>query len=479
MAGRSRRKRPRRSADPLLRRVESEAEPTRQERIKEKPGDQPQDKGQAAPQGLHDVLRGGPVGVLRILGPGLVTGASDDDPSGVGTYSQVGAQFGYGLLWTALFTFPLMSAVQELCGRIALQTGLGLGVSLRRKFPIWIVATCVAGLLVANTINIGADLGAIAAGGALLSGGRIDALWLVLPAALLVLGLQLFATYELIFNIFKWLTLALFAYVITAFFTHADVGRVLAATFIPHFEASTAFLGALVAVLGTTISPYLFFWQASSEVDEMEAAGLTSEAARRGVKRSELRAARLDIFTGMLFSNLVMYFIILTTATVLHEHGKTDITTAAEAASALEPLAGPFASLLFAAGLIGTGLLAVPILSGSAAYAVKELLRLPGGLHDRPRYRPVFYIVIVVATLIGVAFNFLHVDPIRALFITALINGILAPPVLILIVLLGSDRTVMGNRVSGRLSLALTWTAALLMTLAAVTLIVISLPLGR
>jgi Mn2+/Fe2+ NRAMP family transporter len=250
----------------------------------------------------------------------------------------VGSQFGFGLLWTALFTFPLMAAVQEMCARIALHTGVGLGVSLRRKFPTWLVGSCILALLIANTINIGADLSAVAAGGALLTHGTVESIWLVVPVALLILGLQLFANYTTIFRIFKWLTLALFAYVITAFFAHPQLGAVLKATVVPHVELSSDFITAIVAILGTTISPYLFFWQASSEVDEMKAAGLMTQAQRRGVKLSKLRAARTDIFIGMMFSNAVMYFIILTSAAVLHAHGKTNVQTADQAARGIAPL---------------------------------------------------------------------------------------------------------------------------------------------
>ena len=419
---------------------------------------------------LDDAKRKGPAGLLQLLGPGLITGASDDDPSGIGTYSQVGSQFGFGLLWTALFTFPLMAAVQEMCARIALQTGVGLGVSLRRKFPTWLVGIAILALLVANTINVGADLGAVAAGGSMLTRGAIPAIWLIAPVTLAILGLQMFASYAVIFRIFKWLTLALFAYIITAFVAHPNLLQVMKATVVPHIEISGAFITALVAILGTTISPYLFFWQASSEVDEMKAAGKTDEAARRGVQVEELKAARFDIFTGMLFSNLVMFFIILTSAAVLHAHGKTDIQTADQAAAALEPFAGPYAFVLFASGMIGAGLLAVPILSASAAYALKEFLRLPGSLATKPRYRPTFYGILAAATLAGALMNFAHVDPIRALFITAVINGLVAPPLLILIVFLASDRELMQERVSGPLSKALTWAATGIMSAAALGL---------
>ena len=420
---------------------------------------------------LEAAKRKGLVGYLQILGPGLITGASDDDPSGIGTYSQVGSQFGYGLLWTALFSFPLMSAVQELCARIALQTGVGLGASLRRKFPTWLVGLAILGLLGANVFNIGADLGAVAAGGALLSRGTIRALWLVIPVAVLIIGMQLFVTYGTIFKIFKWLTLALFAYVFTAFFAHPQLVDVVRATFVPHLELSKDFVMALVAVFGTTISPYLFFWQASSEVEEMAAASGNPLHGRRRVRDKEMRAARLDVIVGMAFSNLVMYFIILTSAAVLHAHGKTNIQTAEQAAAALAPLAGPLAFVVFSVGLIATGLLAIPILAGSATYAIKEFAGFQGDLASKPRYRPTFYIILAAATIGGVVMNFMHLDPIRALFVTAVINGVVAPPLLILIIWLGRDSAIMKKRVSGRLSLALTGIGAAFMSIAAIVML--------
>jgi NRAMP (natural resistance-associated macrophage protein)-like metal ion transporter len=453
-----------------------------------KPGAQPADDAQArvrkselaaggSPSAgrttVNEARRKGPIGFLQLLGPGLITGASDDDPSGIGTYSQVGSQFGYGLLWLALFTFPLMSAVQELCARIALQTGVGLGASLRRKFPRWLVGAAILGLLAANTFNVGADLGAVAAAGSLLSRGALHALWLVVPVALLIIGMQVFATYATIFKIFKWLTLALFAYVITAFFAHPPLLEVVKATVIPHIEFSKDFIMALVAVLGTTISPYLFFWQASSEVDELSAAGATNpQAGRRGLRLSELRAARTDVLIGMAFSNLVMYFIILTSAAVLHAHGKTNVQTAAEAAAALAPLAGPFAFIIFSVGLIGAGLLAIPILTGSATYAIKEFFGFGGSLASKPQEQPTFYLILTLATVAGVVMNFLHLDPIRALFIAAVINGVVAPPLLLLIVSLGADRSVMKRYVSGRVSLALTGLATVFMAVAAIAMFV-------
>jgi Mn2+/Fe2+ NRAMP family transporter len=435
-----------------------------------KPGPQPADDD-AGRTTVAGAKRRGFLGVLHVLGPGLITGASDDDPSGIGTYSQVGSQFGYGLLWLALFTLPLMSAVQELCARIALQTGVGLGATLQRKFPRWLVGIAILGLFAANTFNVGADLGAVAAGGALLSHGTLQALWLVVPVALLIIIMQVFASYATIFKIFKWLTLALFAYVITAFFAHPPLLEVARATFIPHVELSRDFVMALVAVLGTTISPYLFFWQASSEVDELAAAGATDpQRGRPGLKHAELRAARADVLIGMAFSNLVMYFIILTSAAVLHAQGKTDVQTAEQAAAALAPLAGPFAFIVFSMGLIGAGLLAIPILTGSATYAIKEFLGLRGSLASKPQQRPTFYGILILATVMGVVMNFVHLDPIRALFVSAVINGVVAPPLLLLIVLLGADVAVMKRYASGRLSLALTGMTTVFMAVAAIAM---------
>jgi NRAMP (natural resistance-associated macrophage protein)-like metal ion transporter len=462
--------------DPIRARVAPTSEPSPDELVKDKTTNGVAASGAPAAgrTTLQEVRRKGVTGILQLLGPGLITGASDDDPSGIGTYSQVGSQFGYSLLWMSLFTYPLMSAVQELCSRIALQTGVGLGVSLRRKFPTWLVGIAIAGLLVANTVNLGADLGAVAAGGSLLSRGAIKGLWLVVPVAVLIIGMQLFATYATIFKIFKWLTLALFAYVITAFFAHPQLVEVVRSTFIPHLELSNDFIMALVAVLGTTISPYLFFWQASSEVDELVAAGdVQPEKGRRGgVRRAELHAARIDILIGMAFSNVVMYFIMLTSAAVLHAHGKTGIQTAEQAAAALAPLAGPFAFIVFAVGMIGAGLLAIPILAGSASYALKEFIGLRGNLASKPKYRPTFYIMLTAATIAGVLMNLTHIDAIRALFLSAVINGVVAPPLLALIVLLGRDRKVMKGQISGRLSISLTAIATITMSLAAVAMLV-------
>jgi NRAMP (natural resistance-associated macrophage protein)-like metal ion transporter len=429
----------------------------------------------AGRSGVDEARRRGVGGFLQILGPGLITGASDDDPSGIGTYTQAGSQFGLGTLWLALFTFPLMIAVQEACARIALQTGVGLATSLRRKFPSVLVGACIILVLCANTINVGADLGAVAAGGSLLTGSHLSPGWLVVPAALLIGFMQLRLTYSIIFRCFKYLTLALFAYVITVVIVHPNLLKTVESTFIPHFELNKTFIGIVVAILGTTISPYLFFWQASSEVDEMKAAGAMTERERRGTSRKELRAARIDVAVGMLFSQLVMYCIILASGTVLHTSGHTGIATAQQAAQALKPLAGPLASLLFAVGMIGTGLLAIPVLTASAAYAVKEFFGFRGSLSETPRSRPTFYGLIVIALIGGVVMNVLKIDPIQALVVTAIINGVVAPPILVLIALLARDRRVMNEHRSGIVSSSLVWIAAAVMSAAALMLLVTSL----
>ncbi|MBJ7603888.1 MAG: divalent metal cation transporter [Candidatus Dormibacteraeota bacterium] len=430
----------------------------------------------AARSTFEDAKKRGPLGVLQLLGPGLITGASDDDPSGIGTYSQVGSQFGFGMLWLAPFTFPMMAAVQEVCGRIALQTGVGLGTSLRKKFPTALVGVCIAALLIANTINVGADLGAVASGASQLTRQRVPEILFVVPVAALVAVLQLFVSFQWIFRVFKWLTLSLFAYIVTGFAAHPDLLQVVKATVIPHLELSQNFVMGVVAVLGTTISPYLFFWQASAEVDEMSSAEPTTEVRRSRLKTSELRAARTDIFIGMAFSQIVMYFIILTSGAVLHAHGKTDIQSADQAASALEPFLGSFAFVAFALGMIGTGLLAIPILSGSAAYALKEFMGWRGSLAVKPQYRPTFYGIMVAAVVAGALMNFLHIDPIKALFYTAVLNGLVAPPLLVLITLLGADRKYMKRHLSGQLSQALCWAATAAMGAAAIALIVTLIP---
>jgi NRAMP (natural resistance-associated macrophage protein)-like metal ion transporter len=399
------------------------------------------------------------------LGPGLITGAADDDPSGISTYSVTGAAFGYMPLWTAIFSFPLMAAVQLMCARLGMVTGRGLAGVVRRKYPPWVLWGACALLIVANVFNIGADLGGMAEATEMVTG--IKAYWWTPFYTLLIISLLFFSSYRQIARVFKWLTLILFAYVVAAFLARPDWGEVLRATFIPRVEWSSAFLATFVGILGTTISPYLFFWQASQEVEDESAHGRTTVAEREGASDEELRTARTDVLTGMFFSNLVMYFIILTTAATLHAHGQTHIATARQAAEALRPLAGHGAYLLFTLGLIGTGMLAVPVLAGSAAYAVSEAKEWRGTLEDRPHLSRKFYTVIAVSMLLGLVLNFVGFDAIKMLFYSAVLNGVLSPPLVVLVVLLTSDPKVMGERVSSRTLRWLGWATAAIMTVAA------------
>jgi NRAMP (natural resistance-associated macrophage protein)-like metal ion transporter len=408
--------------------------------------------------------------VFKILGPGLVTGASDDDPSGIATYAAAGAALGFAPLWTALATFPLMAAVQLICAKIGLVSGRGLAGVLRRHYPRPMLYLVVPGLVMANTINAGTDLGAIAAAVNLLV--PIPAATLVVPVALALVALQLWGSYRLIATTFKWLTVALFAYVGAAFLARPSLGEVLRGTFLPIIRFDRTYLTTLVAILGTTISPYLFFWQASQEVEE-EVVNLGRRRLwqRRGATAAEVGDAAWDTGIGMLFSNAVMYFIILATAATLFKAGKTDIQSAREAAEALRPLAGPAATVLFALGLVGSGLLAVPILTGSAAYAVAEACGWKSGLDRKPgRARP-FYGVVIGATMIGLAINFLGINPIAALVWTAVINGFVAPPLLVVIMRVANNRAVMGPRVNGAGLNVLGWATTALMWAAAIGLV--------
>jgi NRAMP (natural resistance-associated macrophage protein)-like metal ion transporter len=405
---------------------------------------------------------------VKILGPGFITGASDDDPSGIGTYAVAGASLGFATLWMALFTFPLMTTVQYICAKIGLVSGEGIASLLRKHYPRGLLYPAVLALVIANTINAGADIGAIAAAFHLLV--PLPALWFVVPIVALILALQIFGSYRLIARIFKWLTLALVAYIGAALLSRPDWGEVLRATFIPTFQLNAAFIATFVAILGTTISPYLFFWQADEEVEEQISLGRKRLWQRRGASDGELRYAWWDVSIGMFFSNVVMYFIILATASTLHASGQTQIQSATDAAQALRPLAGNAASLLFALGLIGSGFLAVPILTGSAAFGVAESFGWRRGLDEKPWQARPFYAVIVVATLVGMAINFLGINPIAALFWTAVINGVLAPPLLVLIMLMANNRTIMGKRVNGRASNILGWLTVVLMGAAAIAL---------
>ncbi len=384
---------------------------------------------------------------LRVLGPGLVTGASDDDPSGITTYSVAGASLGYTMLWTAIATLPLTIAVQLTCARIGLVSGQGLAGAVRRHYPRSFLYAACALLLAANVFNISADLAGMAEAAELLTG---------LPSGLFVPlfgGGILWATvvlrYTTVARILKWLTLVLFAYVVAAFLARPSWGEVIMATLVPTIRWDTAFLSTLVGILGTTISPYLFFWQASQEVEEEKAHGRRTLAQRRGATLHELADARLDVVTGIGFSNVVFYFIVLTTGATLHRAGLSEIGSAREAAEALRPLAGGGASLLFAAGIIGTGLLAIPVLAGSASYAVAELAGWRSGLDLSPRRGRRFYLVLAGAIGGGMLLDLLGTNPVRMLFLSAVVNGVLAPPLLALVMLVGNDRRIMGRHVNG------------------------------
>jgi NRAMP (natural resistance-associated macrophage protein)-like metal ion transporter len=406
---------------------------------------------------------------LKILGPGLVTGASDDDPSGISTYAMAGASLGYATLWTALVTFPLMAGVQFICAKIGLVSGRGITEIIRHHYSRYLLYPVVLSLVVANTINAADDIGAIAAGINLLL--PIPILALVAPVGLAILALQVWGSYRLIARTFKWLTLALFAYIGSALFACPDWGEVLQGTLLPTFSMDSKSLAMLVAILGTTISPYLFFWQANQEVEEEIARGRKKLWQRQGATDGELKYAAWDVNTGMFLSNVVMYFIILATAATLHQAGKTEIETAAEAAEALRPLAGEGAYLLMALGLIGSGFLAVPILTGSAAYAVAETFGWKSGLDRKPGQAKEFYLVITASTAAALFMNFLGVNPVSALFWTAVINGFLAPPLLVVIMLIANNRTVMGKRVNGLGLNVLGWATVALMFAAAVALV--------
>lgn len=400
------------------------------------------------------------------LGPGLITGAADDDPSGISTYSVAGASFGYLPLWLAPFAFPLMFSVQWMCARLGLATGRGLAGVIRLHYPRWVLWGACALLLVANVFNIGADLGGMAEATELITG--IDSYFWTPVYTILIISFLFFSSYRQLARVFKWLTLVLFAYVITAFLARPDWYSVLKATFIPRIEFSSAFLATLVGILGTTISPYLFFWQTSQEVEEERSQGRVTIGQREGATKNELKIARTDIFTGMLFANIVMYFIVLTTAATLHANGQTDIETARQAAEALRPLAGKGAYLLFTLGIVGTGMLAVPVLAGSASYAVSEAEHWRGSLEDRPSMAPRFYAVIAVAMILGLALDYVGFNGVRMLFYSAVLNGILAPPLIVLVVLLNRNRKVMGDCVTSRPVLYLGWAAAAIMTVAAI-----------
>lgn len=408
---------------------------------------------------------------LRILGPGITVGASDDDPSGIGTYAVAGAMFGFATLWTTLVTIPMMTATQYVSAKIGLATGEDLAVVLRKHYPRWLVYTVAGGLLVANTINAGADIGAMGASINLLA-PKIPIAALVIPIGAVLLILQVWGSYRLIANIFKWLTLALFAYVAAAFFTHPNWGEALRDTFVPKVSFNAEFLATLVALLGTTISPYMLFWQARQEVEEEIAIGQTRLPQRRGATRREKRYCLIDIAVGMIFSNVVAFFIILTTGATLFVSGNRHVGTAAEAAQALVPMAGRGAEWLLAAGMIGAGALAVPILTASSAFALAGAFGWKFGLSERPGRAPQFYSIIAISTLVGMEINFLGIGPVDALFWSAVINGFLAPLVLTVLMIIGGNRKIMGDSVNGIAVGVIGWATTGVMALAAIALVV-------
>lgn len=404
------------------------------------------------------------------LGPGLITGAADDDPSGVSTYSVAGAAFGYAPLWTALFSFPLMAAVQLMCSRLGMVTGRGLAGVIRRRYPRPILWGACALLVVANVVNIGADLGGMAEATEMVTG--VDSLAWTPVYALVIVSLLLWSSYRRIARVFKWLTLVLVAYVAAAFLAKPDWFAVVRATFRPHVEWTQDYLATLVGLLGTTISPYLFFWQAAQEVEEERAQGRLTPEDRAGATLDEIRVARADVLVGMFFSNLVMYFIILTTAATLHAHGTTTITTAKEAAEALRPFAGDGAYWLFTLGIIGTGMLGVPVLAGASAYAIAEAAEWPGTLDDPPGRSQRFYVILVAAMALGLSLDYAGFDAVAMLFWSAVVNGVLAPPLVVLVVLLTSDADVMGEHRNGPVLRGLGWTTAVVMVAAAAGMLI-------
>jgi len=387
---------------------------------------------------------------FALLGPGLVTGAADDDPSGVATYTIAGAQLGTSLLWTAFITWPLMGCVQFMCARIGMVTGRGLGGALRKKIPRWMLIIAAVALFGANSINVGSDLSGMADAAEMLTG--LNSHWFVILFGVGISFWTIHCRYYQIAMILKWLALCLFAYVITAFVVRPDWSSILHDTFVPSWPKDHDTWQNLVAILGTTISPYLFFWQSSQEVEHEKAMGRRMLVQRKNATSREITDRKLDVGVGTFFSNFVMYFIILAAAVTLHAHGVTKIETSKQAAEALRPLAGSLAYFLYTAGLIGVGLLAIPTLTGSAAYAFAETFAWREGLDQRFRGARPFYFVIIVSTLIGIAMDFLNINPVKALFWTAIINGILAPFLLVGILYVASDRKLMLNQPSSILS---------------------------
>ncbi|HEY6447046.1 MAG TPA: divalent metal cation transporter [Acidobacteriaceae bacterium] len=408
---------------------------------------------------------------MTSIGPGVITGAADDDPSGIATYTVAGAQFGTGLLWTAAVTWPLMAAVQMMCARIGKVTGQGLAANLKALFPAWLLYVFVIALLVANTINIGADLAGMADAAAMLTG--MDSRIFVVLFAVLISWATVRLRYQQIANTLKWLVVVLLAYPVTAFVVGVDWCQVAHSTFMPSMPHSEAEWSMLVAILGTTISPYLFFWQASEEVEEEKAAGQSTLASRRGASDQELEMRNIDVGVGAFFSNAVMFFIILTTAVTLNRHGLTHVETTRQAAEALRPLAGKFAATLFTLGIVGVGFLAIPTLAGSSAYAFAETLGWRQGLNRTLKQARWFYALILLSTAVGVGLDFAGINPVKALYWTAVINGLLAPFLLVGILIVASNRKLMQRQPSSRLGYTVVAITTLVMFAAGVAMFVV------
>jgi NRAMP (natural resistance-associated macrophage protein)-like metal ion transporter len=409
----------------------------------------------------------------KVLGPGLITGASDDDPSGIATYSQAGAQLGFAVTWTLLFSYPLMAAIQEISGRIGRTTGKGIAANIRLHYPHWMLQAIVLLLLTANTINIGADLGAMGdALGLLIGGPRL--VYVVLIGAFSA-ALEIYVSYKSYASVLRWLTLALFSYFGTVLVVKIPWGELARGFLIPTLTADAAFWTMVVAILGTTISPYLFFWQASQEVEDVHRIAERKALVRAPEQGArEIERIRLDTYIGMAFSNLVALAIMVTTAATLHVAGVKDIETSTQAAEALRPVAGAFAFTVFTLGILGTGLLAVPVLAGSAAYALAEARRWPQGLARKPKAAKAFYATIALATMIGALINFSPINPIKALFWSAVINGVVAVPVMAIMMTMTANPKIMGGFVIGRTLTAVGWIATAVMAAAVVGMVVAS-----
>jgi NRAMP (natural resistance-associated macrophage protein)-like metal ion transporter len=407
----------------------------------------------------------------HMLGPGLTTGASDDDPSGIATYSQTGAQFGFHLLWLSAWTFPLMATIQEMCARIGLVTGRGLAGNIRVFFPKRVLYLCTTLLFAANTLNIGADIGAMAKAVQLLN-PRLNFSIIVVCITLISLFLQIYTPYVRYARYLKWLALVLFSYVFSAILAHLNWHTVINHAFLPTITFSKSQLLLICAILGTTISPYLFFWQTSQEVEERILQGKTTLAERRtAIDPTDVKSMRIDVWSGMLLSNMVMFFIVAACGSILFTHGITNIQTSAQAAEALRPFAGNATYFLFAAGIIGTGLLAIPVLAGSSSYALAESFRWREGLYRNIKQAYAFYGVIIISMFVGLGINFIGLDPIKALIYAAVGNGLVAPIILLMIILISSNHKIMGHWTNKRWVTGVGWLITLLMTVSGIAAI--------